>query len=308
MKKFIIQLIITTCTSCAVLFIISFFILESNLDHFYSLNSPKQTSLILGESRAKFGIVPKVLKNKINTDIFNFAFNFNYSPYGPIYYNAIDKKLNKKQNKGIFILSVHSGTISSINRPSNALEKPREATEILGKINIFNEIPKSYYFMFSFHELNLKYLLQNDLKRSYLDGWKTIDFSNTSLLKPESTQRHFNKMAKIDLYLSKIRITYLKKTIELLKNYGDVYLVRIPIHEVFFNYEENTFPQFNSIIDSIASGTAVKYLDFTDLNNKFNYRDGSHLTTESAILFTEILSDSINLYQKNILNTVVAKD
>ena len=82
-------------------------------------------------------------------------------------------------------------------------------------------------------------------------------------------------MRKIDIlkigYMKNenIRIQYLDSTISFLKNYGEVILVRLPIHPKFIEMENKFFPEFENEIGRVKSNHRIKYLSM--INNKNNY-------------------------------------
>mgnify|MGYP000926467929 CR=1 FL=1 len=88
---------------------------------------------------------------------------------------------------------------------------------------------------------------------------------------------------------SQVRFEYLVKTIEYLNDYGDVYLVRLPISPRLMEIENSLMPDFNSKINEILIPTEG-YLDLTTNNNLFDYTDGVHLYKESGKQVTDEIS------------------
>jgi len=88
------------------------------------------------------------------------------------------------------------------------------------------------------------------------------------------------------------RLDYLKKTIELLKLHGKVYMVRLPIHPKMFEIELKLLPEFNKIISPIAKMTNG-YLDMSNENNCFQYTDGNHLYKKSGQLVSKEIAEWI---------------
>ena len=97
-------------------------------DYYLKFSSPKQSSLILGTSRAKQGIIPSVLSSSIensNFSFFNFSFTLKSSPFGLVYFNAIKQKIDLESEDGCFIVTVDpwsiSEKISDVNRTPDSL-------------------------------------------------------------------------------------------------------------------------------------------------------------------------------------------
>jgi hypothetical protein len=97
---------------------------------------------------------------------------------------------------------------------------------------------------------------------------------------------------------SKLRYDYLVKTISYLKNYGEVYLVRLPVHPLMMNIENELLPDFDNKIKEILKKENIHYFDMTYLNEKCSYTDGNHLYKESGKRITYILAKWI-FNQKN---------
>ena len=102
-------------------------------------------------------------------------------------------------------------------------------------------------------------------------------------------------MRKIDIFenriyeRSDIRIQYLDSTISFLKNYGEVILVRLPIHPKFIEMENKFFPEFENEIGRIKSNHRIKYLSMINNKNDYSFFDGNHLSRESATKFSKDL-------------------
>ena len=75
---------------------------------------------------------------------------------------------------------------------------------------------------------------------------------------------------------STFRLAYLNKTIQYLKKFGKVYLVRLPVSTKMFNLETFYMNDFDSRIAK-AINTSDGYLDMTPLNANYTFTDGNHL-------------------------------
>jgi hypothetical protein len=59
--------------------------------------------------------------------------------------------------------------------------------------------------------------------------------------------------------------------------------------------EKNTYPEFDLIINSISVNNKVPYYDFSILNQDLSFTDGNHLSKESAIEVSMLISRWINI-------------
>jgi len=92
---------------------------------------------------------------------------------------------------------------------------------------------------------------------------------------------------------SEFRFSYLKKTIQLLKSHGEVYLVRMPIHTSLLEIENSFDSQFNKRITNLANSTHVEYLNFADDSSQYSYTDGNHLYIKDANKYSIRLAERI---------------
>lgn len=255
-------------------------------DPFYiRFTTPKQSSLILGSSRAAQGLVPAVFNEQLDHDFFNYSFTIDHSPFGPVYLESIKKKLDSNERDGIFIITIEPWSICSItNDPTDSLNF-RERNLCLGNTSEVNMNPNFFYLI-----KNLKgsyYTIVRSYDESmYLhkDGWlevsvpmnlvtvnkriaeKTVSYRDTNLPKYK---------------FSELRLTYLKKTVEYLNQHGKVYLVRLPIHQEIFEIENELMPNLKDKLNEVIPLT-YGYYDMTSKNSDYQYTDGNHLYKESA--------------------------
>ncbi len=293
------------------------FFSDGTTDNFYlRLTSKKQNSMILGTSRSAQGIhsniIDTVLKNKY--EIYNFSFSVNNSSYGKVYYNAINSKINKKITDGTFILTVDPwSTSSKIGTDTTTLD----CNSILKNLNNYNVYPNYYYLLNHYNKgwgsillkkIEYKILLNKSNSNNFNGSFTFLQ--NDGLLRVytnmDSVYVKNNTTRKINYYknymskniFSKFRYNYLDKTITLLKMHGDVFLVRMPIDDNLYEIENSMFPNFNNQINILAKKHNLKYLNYTNFNNKFRYTDGNHLYYTDAIKFSNILANDINNFLK----------
>ena len=111
MKKFLSKIILFLLLITS---IVSFILVKYGgfVDYFYlKFTSPKQTSMILGDSRSFQGIQPKVinrcLKNQgYHLPMFNYSFTISQVAYGKPYRQSVQNKLDENSKNGLFILNV----------------------------------------------------------------------------------------------------------------------------------------------------------------------------------------------------------
>jgi len=291
---------------------------DGSTDNFYlRFTSPEKNSLIIGTSRSAQGIHPDVLDSileikEINS-MYNYSFSVNNSSYGEQYYNAIKNKINKDSDNGLFIVTVDPWSISM---DTTLNENEIDVESLLYSIKCYNSSP------------NYEYLI-----KKYKKGWGNILFKriesifyekigdigdingsytylrNDGLLevytRMDSAYVSSNIKKKINSYVklvaknkfSEYRFDYLKKTIELLKYYGEVYLVRIPVHESLLSIEDSFDSGFDNRMMALANNMHIEYLNFSILSAEYSYTDGNHLYIEDAKRFSVLLSESVKKHK-----------
>lgn len=267
-------------------------------DPFYvRFTTPKQKNFIIGTSRAAQGLQPGIFNSILNTDIYNYAFTIAHSPFGEIYYESILRKHNKEEN-GVFIITVDPWSISSWTENPNDLTKFRENQLCLGNTKCVSCNP-NYEYLYK----NLKGKYDNIIfppsENMYLhkNGWLEIKG-----IKMDSTSVNSRITNKVKTYrtrhmprtkFSDVRLDYLLKTIKYFKDYGRVYLVRLPIHKSMMVIENELMPEFDSVINN-AIELSDGYLDLTIKNDAFTYTDGNHLYKASGKEVSELIANWIN--------------
>ena len=266
----------------------------TNHDAYYWKTTHRATSLILGISRARFGISPKVLQEELNLAELplNIAFDLNYSPFGEIYYSFVKKKLKRTKQKNIHILGVSVGSLS--NREGE-LEMSREKEGLPQNLRMPNMHPNLEYillyknFRFAFKKLRS----YEEKEKEYIyheNGWTEAAKSTKDFKIDENAIKH-------DLIsINPDREKNLIKTIDLLKKTGTVFLVRLPAEKKAINSENKYAPDFNQRMHNIAQKQEVIYLDYTSSNIKYPMHDHYHLSGEGAKIFTKELSLDIKEY------------
>ena len=274
---------------------------------YYKFTTPKQTSLIIGTSRAAQGIQPQVLDSVLERDdIFNYAFTIPSSPYGDIYLDSIKRKLDTSSNQGLFILEVNPWTFSKIEHPITNEPIISETNNFLDKLTIVNQRPNLQYLIGSYKEKYINILRNKNRKGDYQtfyvenNGWLRVTIESDMI---STTVRTNNKLKTYSERIenfdgpSTYRLQSLKKTIEFLNRFGLVYIVRVPIIDKMLNIENELYPNFNEDMMKISKDHNIPYLNFTLHNEQYDYTDGNHLDIKSGNMFSLDLANSIKSYQ-----------
>ena len=284
MKKFITLSISLSSISLLIFFSILAFA-DGQTDAFYlRFTTPKQKNLIIGTSRAAQGLLPQVFEEKLNCDMFNYAFTVSHSPYGPIYMESIKKKLDQNVRNGIFIVAVDPWSISSTSVNPNDIHSFRENNLCLGNTGKVNINPNFQYLINNYSGRYAKIISPTNNKvLLHRNGWLEVTVEMDSI----STANRINKKVA-DYHLkqerwhySQTRVEYLIRIVSLLERHGSVYIVRLPVHDRIKEIEEVFMPNFEyKIGDAIALSHG--FLDLTKTNDSYIYTDGNHLHKKSG--------------------------
>jgi lysophospholipase L1-like esterase len=91
------------------------------------------------------------------------------------------------------------------------------------------------------------------------------------------------------------RFKYLQKTIDFLKTKGPVFLVRMPLHHDILYIDNKLDPEFDIRMNLLSKQNGIPYFDFNDSNTHWVFKDGLHMTPESAKELSEELANKILL-------------
>lgn len=117
------------------------------------------------------------------------------------------------------------------------------------------------------------------------DGWLELNITFNS--EKEYQKNVEEKLSSYRSYakeygVSQNRISRLSEMIGFLKDHGKVILVRLPQSTAMHQIEERYSPEFNGLMQQIATSNGVKFIDFSDSGDAFNYLDGNHLQKDWA--------------------------
>lgn len=281
---------------------------SSKYDLNYSkLSSSKQSSLIIGTSRAAQGIDPILLDSITqpilgNCSMYNYAFNLGCSPFGPAYYKAIINKVSQDQNDSLkmFIVTVDPWSISDFKE----VYQPKEVNHyedltFLGKIDQFSGNPNYSYLIKSFRRPLYSVFITDKSKPTVRNRGAYL------LSKHEYSQKSIDShvKAKMESYrkkqfskkqFSQKRYAYFEKTISELKKYGQVIIVRLPVSKEMRNLEMEYMPTFSEKIELTSEKLRVPFYNPFEKSGEYLSVDGNHLHGSGVINFTIEMGQYIN--------------
>lgn len=286
------------------------FLADGRTDPYYlKFASPRQGSLVLGISRAGQGLRPDIIDSTLgrqypHAPLYNFSFTLYGSPYGKVYLDAIRRKLRPGTRNGIFIVTVEPFTLACLGFESPDEQGFRENTGMLATtqwmstypnfLYLANNYPKAYTCILTTRIEN--HYSQDDTGwQLHKNGWFEVNppMDSTSVAaRIKATEAAYAAYLP-HTTVSPVRKAYLVKTIDFLREHGDVYMVRMPMYPGVSYYSERLYPGFDRFIDSIARPRGIPYLNFIDSNARYSYTDGSHLSKASGALVSAQLAQMI---------------
>jgi len=279
--------------------ILAFFLENSVVDRFYpKLNSKQTNNLVLGTSRAFYGLNPDSIFKKIenhNKGI-NFAFSMSHSPWGAVYQKAISKKINLKDSTGIFILEVSPLSLSFKNKDIIDSKEYRENGKLLNRMFLFNGSPNFDYLLRMVEDPIYSIILKAKLSNEYgpkINGWNKVKRVDDSARLDEKIKKSSQTYSVIfeEFVFSNARLNYLKRIIEMLLPHGKVILIRNPVSAPMKEMEKKYKPDFDLIMNELSRKYTIPYLNFFNDSTSFRTIDVHHLDYISA----NLLSEKINL-------------
>ncbi len=280
------------------------FCANSYIDDYYGkLSNGHKNSLVIGTSRALQGIVPSIVDSTIGIQepkLYNFAFTLSSSPFGKVYYDAIAKKISSEQAGKYSIISIDPWSISE-NQFLYSIEK-LDHSSVLFQLDNVTSHPNFEYLYDKYPDgwgniimkrAETSLLIKNAKKLNknfagsfsfinqdgYLKVYASLD-ENVVAKKTSEKLKLYQELADSSK-VSEHRMSFLLKIISLLKKQGDVYLVRLPVHEEMLQIEQNYMPDFD-IIMTEAISLSNGFYDMTNLDHNFKFTDGNHLEKSSS--------------------------
>ncbi|MBL4662632.1 MAG: hypothetical protein JKY22_03535 [Flavobacteriaceae bacterium] len=297
MRKFLIHSVLfLVLVSGSITFV--FFQADGYTDPFYArFTTPKQSSLIIGTSKAAQGIRPDVLNKILPDSIYNFAFTIAHSPFGPAYLNGVKCKLSEVTKDGIFIVAVDTWSISDAHDDPNDENLFDENRSFLNNLTTVSSNPNIPYLLTYYKNGFAKIFDRDSVAFLHDDGWLEINIK----VDPKTVDiRIQNKAASLEekknrFQLSETRLSYLYKTITYLKERGEVFVVSLPVHPKLTQIEMAVVPEFTELMNKLSRETYVPYLNLMEENEGYTYTDGVHLYRDSAKEVSERIGKWIKL-------------
>jgi hypothetical protein len=256
--------------------------------YYLKFTTPKQNSLIVGNSKAAQGLNPDVMNKILQKDIYNYSFDISKSPFGPAYLNSIKHKLSNEKKDGIFIVTVDCWSIYSKDKNPNDVSSFWENSSCVGEMEDVDQNPNFQYLTKYMSGNYYKIIFKPTVAQLHENGWLEVSLdmdSNSVARRTKSTLVEYKNY--LSLYqFSKVRLDYLIKTIDFLRQNGHVYLVRLPVSPQLIDIENQLSPNFSSLMQLPAEKSSG-FLDLTSKNSLFSYTDGVHLSAKSSKLVSE---------------------
>jgi hypothetical protein len=282
-----------------------FYQADGYTDPFYDrFTSPKQSSLIIGTSKAAQGIRPDVLNRTLEDSIYNFAFTVAHSPYGPGYLNGIKRKLSEETKKGIFIVAVDAWSIADAHANPNDEDDFDENKSFLNRLQFVASQPNIPYLISYYKNSFAKIFDRDPVAFLHHDGWLEINTrmdAKTVDIRIENKKKSL-KERKTRYQLSETRLSYLYKTITYLKERGSVYMVSLPVHPELTELDVAVIPNFTELMYKLSRETGAPFLDLSQENQDYIYTDGIHLYKDSAAEVSGIIASWIKLESQQFGN------
>lgn len=298
MKKFLIKIILFSVLSAAGL---SLILIQygAYVDYFYEkFTVPKQSAMILGDSRSMQGIQPQIINQELKDSgyslpMFNYSFTIAQINYGKPLTESVKRKLKPSEN-GLFILTVNPWLFTEREGDDlkNGIYSEKEVPP--NNMHFVNINPNFEYFVRNFRYFHFRTIIRKTAKL-HKDGW----MEESNLPKDERTLNDWKKH-QVVLYQdfakkwkkSYQRIEDVKSLIGFLQKNGRVILVRMPVDQKILNVENNFWHGFDQEMNLLSEQKKIKYFNFSK-SNKYQTYDGNHIDKYGGVVFTKELCDSI---------------
>jgi hypothetical protein len=297
MNKFL-KKIALWCGVGLALHVIAGFFASGKTDAFYlRFTTPKKSSLIIGTSRAAQGLMPSVINPLLGTNMLNFGFTLDSSPYGEVYNHAIEEKLDESTQNGIFILSVEPWSLSSAWTEEGKEGIPEEGLS-LGTVKELNQSPNYEYLVREYAKgwgFNvLEYYGYHPTEVTlHPDGWLEVDkpLDPSSIAsRTKGKIKHYRENAMPGRKISDYRMSNLKKLIGKLKQHGKVYLVRLPVSPEMYDLEHEFCADFDAQMQSISETLSVPYNAMQSEAKDIVFSDGNHISRYSTQYCSQLVA------------------
>jgi hypothetical protein len=294
MQRFFIRLTVFVIWISASWGMILYLISDDFNDRFYHKFNYRCGSMITGSSRALLGLNPEVIdpSGQFNAPFLNFAFTQKTSPYGEVYYDAICRKVKKGQEQGLFILEVNPLAIYSFS------DSLAESALILGRMHFFNLSPNPEYVLINGEIPAYAFFINRTVPLkgaiAHQSGWNENTASVDTIYRSNKIKEQYDAHDRLFAKARDCndRLPWLKKTIVLLRSYGRVIVVRMPVASEMAALEQRYYPGFDELMAATAIESGAEYMSFFD-DASFEYYDIHHMTSASANRFSAMLHERL---------------
>lgn len=288
----------------AVAFTLVLFRAGFEVDEFYGrFTTPKQHAFILGTSRAAQGLDPDVINQELGrNDLFNYSFTNEHSPYGPVYLKSIQRKHDAIGHDGIFILTVDPWNVGSDKSNPDDESLFRENDLMLNGMWDVTSSPNLLYLLKYYEGSYYNILKKKQDPQLHLreSGWLEVivPMDSASVAKRTTERIRLYREETLQRYaFSSARLSWLGKTAEYLKQYGKVYLVRLPVSDEMINIEREQNSSFDIIMKEFSSSMNLPYLDLSADNDSISFTDGNHIARISTPMVSKKVAEFIRNQQ-----------
>lgn len=106
----------------------------------------------------------------------------------------------------------------------------------------------------------------------------------------------YHEQYRPEFKFSSLRLEYLERTVTFLNQYGQVFLVRLPVHEKMLEVEKKLVPDFDEKIPKIIPLTEG-YLDISTESRRYEFTDGNHLHKSAGKIVSKEIAEWIKSHQ-----------
>jgi len=306
MKKFLFKISLYIIGVLLIFGVLGSFADGNTDDNYMHFAVKKPQNIVLGDSRGAQAVLPELLNQKLGKEFDNFSLNVVQSPYGGIYYKALQRKLDPETKNGLFIVTVDPWNVSLDKNIKKESDFPEEHSP-LKNMHFYDLSPNYEYLLKNYSRSWFKLYTEREAagkSSTYLhkDGWMevSVNMEKDSVAKREIEKVNFYRDLAKKQHISPTRIKALQDIIAFLKSKGTVCLVRIPASEKIMEIEKTYSPEFSETMKQISLKHGIHFFDFSSKGNEYQYTDGNHMYKESGKVFTAQIADSILAKTKNL--------
>ncbi len=270
---------------------------HSFVDLFYTKFTQPARSLVAGSSRAAQGLDPALVGADAGCEgpFLNFAFTNANSPYGPVYFSAIQRKVPRDTRDGLFILEVNPLMISINEKEKEDEAHFRENGLTLDRQLWFNTEPNYAYLLHNYRQPLYRLLLKKDGRNfqtlhgnGFLEQRLAMDSASVAARKKQRLDEYTGVFKRNRE--SQLRLEWLQRTAAWLREHGRVVLLRMPTSPEMSAMETAYMPEFDARMLKLATAVNANYINLISESSALETTDGNHLSIDSARLFSKMLN------------------